>query len=326
MNLRNKIILITLLTLGTLFSGCDFMIYDDLKDCPQGVYVSFYSKTPCDVDSSFIGNTSSITVFAFDNNQKLAATVTEKDVNLSRDFEILVPLKKGYYTILAWAGIDDNFDVRNFTPGTTTKKDVMLSLKSTANVAKDLSTTNLWQGESDYPVFLENPKEYGSIYKYVDVNLRELTNRVKVIVEFDGSVKDVTPQDLAVEISSANSVLKIDGTMPLGTTPLAYPILNTQLTANSVAWDFAMLDLQTDYSNILKITYPAGNKVLANGDLIAGILLNTIGEGVKMACENDFTVKFVVRDYCADCPDTDFVCDIYVNNWLVHSYSTDFGF
>ncbi len=325
MNLRNKIVLITLLTLGSFFSGCD-IIYDNLEDCPQGVYVSFYSKTDCDVDSSFIGNTSSITVFAFDNNQKLAATVTENDVNLNRDFEILVPLKQGYYTILAWAGIDDNFDVNNFTIGTTTKKDVMLSLKSTANVAKNLSATNLWQGESEYSIFIESPKEYGSVYKYVDVNLRELTNRVKVIVEFDGAVKDVIPQDLAIEISSANSVLKIDGTMPLGTTPLVYPILNTQLTANSVTWDFALLDLLTGYSNKLNITYPAENKALFNGDLIASILLNTVDGGVNLACENDFTVKFVVKDYCATCVETSFTCVIYVNNWIVHSYSTDFGF
>ena len=41
MNLRNKI-LITLFTLGTIFWGCDSLIYDDLADCPQGVYVKFY--------------------------------------------------------------------------------------------------------------------------------------------------------------------------------------------------------------------------------------------------------------------------------------------
>ena len=321
MNLRNKIILITLLTLGTLFSGCDFLIYDDLEECPQGVYVSFYSMTPCDVDSSFIGNTSAVTVFAFDENLKLAQTVTEKDVNLSRDFEVLVPLTEGRYTFIAWAGMDDNFDVRSFTPGVTTKEDVMLSLKETAKFANELADTRLWQGENIYPVLLESSAEYGSVYKYVDVNLLELTNRVKVIVEFDESVKEVTPQDLAIEISSSNSVLNIDRTMPKGTKSLVYPLLDTQYTANSVSWDYVLLDLQPGYSNNLNITYPAEGKVLFNGDLIASILLNTVSGGLDLRCENDLTVKFIVKDYCAECDDTThFSCAIYVNNWIVHSY------
>ena len=63
-NLQIKTILV-LLAAGILFWGCDSLIYDDLKDCPQGVYVKFYSKTPCAEDSLYIGEVSSITVFAF---------------------------------------------------------------------------------------------------------------------------------------------------------------------------------------------------------------------------------------------------------------------
>ena len=62
MNVQNKI-LITLFALGTIFWSCDSLIYDDLADCPQGVYVKFYSMTPCAADSTFLGSVSSLTLF-----------------------------------------------------------------------------------------------------------------------------------------------------------------------------------------------------------------------------------------------------------------------
>lgn len=320
MNLHNKLLLITLLTLGSFFSGCD-IIYDNLEDCPQGVYVSFYSKTDCDVDSSFIGNTSSITVFAFDENQKLAATVRENDVNLSRDFEVLVPLAEGRYTFIAWAGIDDNFKMESLTKKVSTKDEVLLTLKTASNVANRLDNTRLWQGEQAYPVVIEPVKEYGSVFKHTAVNLRELTNRIKIIVEFETDIKGLTPQDLAVELKSDNSVLRANGTMPRGTSPFTYPVLQTSNAPLSVTWDFATLDLLVGngYLNNLLINYPEENKTLFDGSLIAGILLKA--PNYDLACDNDFTVKFLVKDYCATCH-THFSCVIMINDWIVHSYST----
>lgn len=51
--LRIKIFMV-ILTLGALLWGCDSLIYDDLSDCPQGVYVKFFAMTPCDVDSTLL--------------------------------------------------------------------------------------------------------------------------------------------------------------------------------------------------------------------------------------------------------------------------------
>ena len=86
-----------------------------------------------------------------------------------------------------------------------------------------------------------------------------------------------------------------------------------------------MLALKTGYSNKLNITYTGNDKeeTVFDGDLIASILLRAVDKGVNLDCENDFTVKFLIKDYCAECW-THFSCSIYVNDWLVHSYSTDF--
>lgn len=321
-NLQNKI-LITLFALGAILWSCDSFIYDDLEDCPQGVYVKFYSMTPCASSSTFIGSVPSLTVFAFDKNDKLVNTVTQANVDLTADYEVLVPVKDGNFTFIAWAGIDDKFTTSSFTNGKTTKKDVMLTLKSTSSVAANLNGTRIWQGESP-TVFLPDPEEYGSFYEHTAVNLRELTNRVNVKVRLDPKVTALTAKDLTVNLSGANGIVNIDGNMPLGTSPYNYPVIDTtyDTAENSVTWSFALMDLQTGYNNVLRIDYPAKNQLLFNNDLIGAILLNTLGENINLRCENDFNVEFILRDYCASCA-THFSCTITVNDYPVHSYEIE---
>ncbi|MFV0417321.1 MAG: FimB/Mfa2 family fimbrial subunit [Dysgonomonas sp.] len=320
-NLRIKV-LMTVLTLGSLFWGCDSLIYKNLADCPQGVYVKFFSLTPCAVDSMFIGDVSSLTVFAFDEEGKLVTSVNQQNVTLNRDFEILVPVSNGNFSFIAWAGVNENFTRSTFSSGVTTKKDVMLAIKSTNSKATSLGRTErIWQGESS-TIFLPDPEESGSLYKHTAVNLHELTNRVKVIVEFDASITELTPKDLSVSISSANGIINIDGSMPFNSPIIFYPEQNTVYTDNSVTWDFSMLELITGYHNNLNISYPKTGQQVFNGDLIGSILMNTVSGGVNLNCVNDFTIKFLLKDYCAECG-THFSCAVYVNDWLVHSYSTD---
>ncbi len=327
MNLRNKI-LITLFALGTIFWGCDSLIYDDLADCPQGVYVKFYSMTPCESDSTFIGSVASLTLFAFDENDKLVTSVTKENVTLSRDYEVLMPVSDGNYSFVAWTGIDGNFTKGTFTDGTTTKKDLMLTLKSASGVAANLEGTNVWQGESPV-VFLPDPAEYASFYAYTAVRLREVTNRVELIVEFDkATMKDYDMDELNVEVSSGNGKMRIDGTMPLKQDVLVYPSAAPIFNDNVATWHYNLLDLTTGYDNKLHIYYTgneAEGETVFNGDLIAMILLAAQNGQANLDCDNDFTVKVVIKDYCVECW-THFSCSIYVNDWLVHSYSTQLGF
>nr|WP_308571100.1 FimB/Mfa2 family fimbrial subunit [uncultured Prevotella sp.] len=315
--------LIALCALGTMLWSCDSFIYDGLKHCPQGVYVNFYSKTPCASDTTFIGSVPSLTVFAFDENDKLVTSVTEKNVNLDRDYSVLMPVSNGNFTFIAWAGVDDKFTTSNFIDGTTTKKDVMLTLKSASNTAPDLSGTRLWQGESS-AVYLPDPDKEGTVYKKTAINLSEMTNRVTVKVELDETVLEdhVSPKDFAIGVTSADGTMNIDGSMPLNGKVWNYPALSTQYTDNSVTWNFAMTDLKTGYNNLLTLSDPAENKTLFSGDLIGSILLLYEQQtNINMACQHDFAIRFILKDCCA----SHFSCDILVNNWLVHSYDTELG-
>jgi len=325
MNVRNKI-LITLFALGTIFWGCDSLIFDDLADCPQGVYVKFYSMTPCESDSTFIGNVPSLTVFVFDENDKLVTSVTQQNITLSRDYEVLIPVSDGNFKFVAWAGVDDKFTKGTFTNGTTTIKDLMITLKSTAGIAEQLGGAKIWQGESPI-VFMPDPAEYASFYEHTAINLHEITNRIDLIVEFDkATMKDYDIKAVHSEVSSANGVMRIDGTMPINQDALVYPSSPTY-DDNTILWNYNLLDLKTGYDNKLHIYY-TGNKeegeTVFNGDLIAMILLAAQDGRVNLDCDNDFKVKVVIKDYCVECW-THFSCSIYVNDWLVHSYSTDLG-
>ena len=324
-NFRNKI-LITLFALGTIFWGCDSLLFDDLADCSQGVYVKFYSKTPCASDSTFIGSVPSLTVFAFDENDKLVTSISKQNVTLDHNFKLLIPVSNGNFTFIAWAGMNSNFVVSRFTNGTTTKKDVMLKLNTSSNIAPNLNDTHIWQGESSV-VFMPDPAKHGTLYKYTSINLQEVTNRVKIIIEFDkATMKSYNPKALQLEVSSANGTSHIDGSMPLNEATAIYsstPVYGE----NTATWDYTLMDLKTGYNNKLHINY-TGNKeegeTVFNGDLIASILLRAVDKGVNMDCENDFTVKFLIKDYCVECW-SHFSCSVYVNDWLVHSYSTEIG-
>ena len=323
MNFHNKI-LIAIIALGTILGACDSLIFEELEDCPQGVYVKFHTMTPCDVDSQFVGEVSDLILFAFDENGLLVTSVTQHNVILNSSYEVFVPVSDGYYSFIAWTGLNDNFSNSSFTNGVTSKSDVMTKLNTNSGVAANLNNKKVYHGESSV-IFLPDPYEYGSVFKHTSINLKEITNRIKLIVEFDETtMKEYNIHALQVNISSANSTLRIDGTMPLNESSVEYPSA-PHFDNNSSTWNFTMLKLQTGYNNKLNIVYTGNDKegeTVFDGDLIAGILLMASEQGVNLDCENDFTIKVLIKDYCVDCW-THFSCSIYVNDWHIHSYSTE---
>lgn len=317
MNLQNKILII-LFALGTIGWGCDSIIYDDLSECPQGVYVKFFSKTPCEVDSTFIGNVSDLHLFAFNENDVLVSLVTQQNAMLSKDFEVFVPVSNGYYTFVAWTGINEHFTLSDFKEGTTTKRDVMLILKSQNNEAAMLGETKIRQGASS-AVFLQNPAEVGSQYKHTAINLREVTNRIEVEIELHESIiDDAKPEDFVIEIRSANGTMNIDGSLPFNNTVLNYPSIVA--IDKNVKASFTLMDLRTGYSNQIVVKNRKTDEVIWQGDLLGSILL--MNENINLACRHDFNVKFVIKDKCLNCGT--YICwAIFVNNWKIHSYETE---
>jgi hypothetical protein len=163
-------------------------------------------------------------------------------------------------------------------------------------------------------VFLPDPAEYGSLFEQVKVNIQEITNRLTVQIEG-------LPQnnDFEVVIESENSGMNLDGSVArsnlvkyVSTTPVfdAAGILQANLTT---------LQLLSGYNTVLVIKNKTLGTELYRGDLLGTLLLKN--PGVNLACDHDFTIRFTAADKC-DCGSY-MIVEIWVNNWLVHSYDTD---
>ncbi|MFC4677192.1 FimB/Mfa2 family fimbrial subunit, partial [Dysgonomonas termitidis] len=80
-----------------------------------------------------------------------------------------------------------------------------------------------------------------------------------------------------------------------------------------------ILKLATGCNTSLVIRNRADNSELYRGDLLGTLLLKN--PEVNLACDHDFTIRFTAKDQCR-CG-TYMITEIWVNNWLVHSYTTD---
>lgn len=320
--LMQKKLLAVLLFLSALFFGCDnSLIYENLEECPHGVYVSFYSQTECAQEPSYIGTTPILHLFAFDVNGTLAAIHTATDVTLDKDFKVLMPISGGVYTFIAWAGAREPFKVAKFEVGKTTKKDVMMTLESISGKAPVIGDQRVWQGESSI-IAIADHKTDGSVFEEAKINLLEVTNRIRISVELHESIlKDTRPADFSVSVSSANGVIAIDRKMPFGSPVLEYPT-HPIYTADKVLTTFTLPEIQTGYNSMLKIYNNKTGAVIWEGDFVGSLLLKN--KNVNINCVHDYDLKFVIKDKCLDCGT--YICwAIYLNDWQIHSYEAEVG-
>ncbi|WP_158608296.1 FimB/Mfa2 family fimbrial subunit [Alloprevotella sp. OH1205_COT-284] len=325
-----------LCVLGFFMASCNDLFHDDLADCPQGVYVKFYSKNICAEDSSYLGDVDRLHLFAFDDNGVLAGQTMLKKPQLTKDYEYLMPLKSGKYEFMAWVNLDDNFELQEGKPGLTTKKDIFLSLKKKAPMLlRSLDGQKIWQGGSGRN-FVELPEvsEVGSFYNHAAVNLLEKTSRINITIELDESIlkskaRKAEPKDFGIEIKSNRYAADYAGNADLKKEHYQYPA-QIRYTEKSAFATFTLKDFQTDHEGIITLKNLKTGDVMWNGSLYGSILQEAVkkaaesGEHFNFNCQNDFQVKFKIRDKCANC--YDYVCwAIFVEDWQVHSYSLELG-
>lgn len=324
MNLRSKILLV-IFALGTIVAGCDSLIYDDNKDCPQGVYVNFYSKTPC-TEEFVYPSVENLKVFAFDKDGILVAEQEVKNLSLSEDFEVYFPLPEGLYTFVAWTGMDNQFDLPSYEIGKTTKSSLMFAIKNTNGLvdASPVPGYKVYMGESEEAVYLPSAKENGSTFEHTKINLLEQTNRIKVSL-----VGVAHPERYEIRITSADGSMNIDGSIVANLPELRYPSIDNVASEDStLICQFNTLKLQTGYKNKLVVYDKLEDKNIFAADLVGSILLGS-GDGyytnINLDCTHDFDVKLYVRDKC-ECEDYAFVaCEVNLMKWDIHSYLIDFG-
>jgi hypothetical protein len=313
MNVRGKIIGILLIVSGAfMLGGCEAVIFEDMLDCPQGVYIKFYSKTPCDADSLYPADIKNLHVYVFDANDKYVNVYTADDVTLSKDYEFLVPIyPHGKYSFVAWSGIDSHYTLQNLQAGVTTKDALLLQLKRTAEQTENIKGTTLYAGTSPY-VFLPDPEVVqAAFYEHTAIQMTEYSNRVEVIVEgFE------QPQDYVVDIAMRNGDYAVKGNMLLQGDMLHYPP-EYSYADKTLSAKFTLLKLETGYDDWLTIKTNDGETIFYQQDFLGTLLLQN--PDVNLSCDHDFVIRFKVKEN----NETYVVTEVWVNDWLIHSYDTE---
>lgn len=269
--------------------------------------------TPCSVDSTFLGDVAQLYVFAFNENDVLVSTTSQKNVPLNKEYRLFIPITQhGIYSFIAWSGIrTDKFDMQSLVIGQTTKKDLLFKIRQSSDNTADINGVKIYMGQSHY-VKMPDPKEVGSFYEYVSLNLLEITNRLHVNVEGLSN-----PDDYQVEVGSGNGSYTIEGNVLKGS-QISY-MGNSKSENGVLLSSFTMLKLITDPQSYLIIRDKRNGKILIQEkDILNALILKSAN--VNMDCDNDFSVRFVINN---DNTGTHLSFSVYVNNWHIHSYGVD---
>lgn len=307
-----------------LLTGCDKLIYENLEECPQGVYVSFYNQTPCMDAPQPIGEVEDLYIFAFDLNDVLVKLEkVDGEIDLGKAYKIeLPPVEKGQYSFIAWAGATGKyFDLNDFVEGKTTKEDVMMVLRSKEGSAVALQDHRVWQGESKV-VNLPDRKTHGSVFDEISINMLEVTNRINITLKLHESVCDkLDIGDFDIIASSANGVYSINKRMPLKASKLNYPGTLVVEEKFSKKLSYTLMELKSGYNNVLKIYNKKEDKDYFVQDLLGKVLLEN--PNVNLECEHDYDIVVEIEDKCANCSDNNLVVHIIINNYQIHSFAVD---
>jgi len=309
MKLYYKPILFVSIIILSLLTGC---IRDDHGDCVQGINIRFYFKTPCQLDTVYPEGIKDITLCIFDKNDVLIYYSQSEDVKLQKDYMQTVEIASGLYTVVAWSGLDNNlYDPSPLVSGTTKKNDLMFRLRRTAETATNIEGNKVYVGQSP-AVYVSQASGSESLFERATVNLQEITNRISISVEGLDN-----PQNYIIDIESNNGSMNIDGS-------IAYDdfidyISESVVKDRTLETTITLLKLDTSNSSTLVIKSRSDGTEVYRESLLGTLLLKN--PNVNLACDHDFTIKFTAKDQC-NCG-TYTIMEIWVNNWLVHSYDTE---
>lgn len=295
--------------ISLVLTGC---IRDDRNNCPQGIDVRLYSRTPCDTETFYPAQVQDLRFYVFDMQGRLVSVAQDNHVQLNSDYVYTIPASNGLFTVIAWSGLEaGTFDMVLPAEGTITRNDLLFRLKSTAAQAFSLNGKKVYYGESS-AVYLPDPDEYGSVFQSTTINLREITNRITVEVE---GLPDAGDYEVAIESMNASMIYEGNN---VKSDLIEYPS-ETTVDAGVLQSSFTLLKLATGLSTTLIVREKHSGTELYRGDLLGTLLLKN--PGVNLDCDHDFNIRFTISDQC-NCG-TYTIMEIWVNNWLVHSYNTD---
>lgn len=311
MTIRCKTILPVIIIAATVAGSCVKQSQNN-SACTRTLEISFYSRSRCDIGTLYPGEVTGLVVCIFDQENTLAAFRSTGTANVDSTYIEKFDMPEGLYSAIAWTGIDESlFEISSLETGTTSKSDLLLRLKREMDTADITESMSVFMGES--ASFYVDTDGEGSVR--ATVNLLEITNRFTVTVSGlpDGGL------GYEITVESDNGSMAVDGTI-IEDDILIYRPSYADGGAGVLASGFTLLKLETGHTYDIVVTHISDGTEIYRGSLLGALILKN--PEVDLLCDHDFVINFTAVDQCA-C-NTYMISEIWVNNWLVHSYSTEF--
>lgn len=310
---KTAYILMTL-WLSLFVTGCDSFMYDDLTDCPQGVNFSFYGQTPCEAAPTYPEAIKQVRVFAFDENNLLAAMYEDKNVLLTADYLLETTFfKTGIFTFVAWGGTNlTSYDFTPFNIGETTKEQMFVSLKrQSTELSEKLSP--LYYGVSQ-PLTIIDRTKTGSVYDHVVFNMQELTNRLRFTIRGLSEL-----ETYSVTITDDNGVYNFDGDFAKDS---RFDYVTTVSNEDGkLKADFVLMKLAEGRNAVLTVKNVVTDKVVYSANLVKDLIMYRGESGeppYSLECDHDFDIN-IIFGTDPDNHETYMLVKAIVNDWNVVS-------
>lgn len=207
--------LILAMTLGSAVVSCDSILDEEDVDCSVEYRVKFKYDYNMKYADAFANEVSSVTLYAFDDNGKLAFQKTEEgDLLKSKDYYMTLDVDPGDYRLITWAGrLDEeaSFSVPLLTEGVSTYEELKCRMDRAYSRAADGSAyidtelTALWHGE----VPKQNFASRAALIQTAEVSLVKNTNKIRVILQqMEGT--DINVENFEFTITDDNGYMNYD--------------------------------------------------------------------------------------------------------------------
>lgn len=306
MKIKRTLYFIPLLSCLSIFSSCDNAVYDDLRECPQGVDFKFYRQTPCSISPSYPSDVKQVRVFAFDGNGVLVGEYSDSQVFLSADYKLSALLPAGNtFTFVVWGGGNlSECRFSSFEKGKTKKDDMLLSLIHEQGT--DISKSSpLCYGAISRPVDLSVHAEEGSVYESVSINLEEITSHINL------TIKGLLSTDkYAVRITQESDTYGFDGDFHPASEFEYAPSLHREGTV--LRTDFMTMKLIEHHGPRLSVINTTSGKTVYTAALVDDLIMYRGDSGeppYSLSCTHDFDIELTIESHV--------LVKAVVNDWNV---------
>ena len=293
-------------------TGCESLLYDDLKDCPQGVYFSFYRQSPCASGREYPEEIKQVKVFVFDENEVLVEMFQSDNIKISADYRLMTSFYRiGTFTFVAWGGSDlSTYDFTPFKKGGTKKNELLVALQRQSSEYTGKPTVIYW-GEAD-PLTIEDRTGKGTVFDEVEFNMQELTNRIRITIH-GLSESD----DYSVSITDNNGVYDFNGDFAEDS---RFDYLSTvSRNGKLLKTDFVVMKLAEGRNVRLAITNTTTGKVGYEVNMVDDLIMYRGDSGeppYKLECDHDFNIVIVFQEN-PEKGENYMLMKVVVNDWNV---------